>query len=113
MAGRAAVEFVGLRSKMYSLHVNITDTKAKLACKGVKKSFVHHHLTHNMCYHTLFTRQSTEATFAAIRSTNHRLQTLQLQKTCLSAFDDKRFILGDGVSTLAYGHYRIGTLDYK
>ena len=26
--------------------------------------------------------------------------------TCLNAFDDKRYILQDGVGTLSYGHFR-------
>lgn len=110
---RAALEFAGLRSKMYSLFVNKNGDKPKLTAKGVKKSYVRHHVTHDMYFHTLFTQESSEASFASIRSINHRLQTLQHRKTCLSAFDDKRFILSDGVSTSAYGHYLIGTPNYK
>jgi len=36
-----------------------------------------------------------------------RLFTLQVQKRGLSAYDDKRFVLGDNVTTLAYGHHNI------
>ena len=41
------------------------------------------------------------------RSTNHVLQTVEMTKLCLCAFDDKRYILDDGVHTLAYGHYSL------
>ena len=34
-------------------------------------------------------------------------ETVQMTKLCLDAFDDKRYILENGVDTLAYGHYRI------
>ncbi len=33
--------------------------------------------------------------------------TIEQTKVKLSNFDDKRFILNDGYSTLAHGHYRI------
>jgi len=29
---------------------------------------------------------------------------VEIKKRCLNAFDDKRYILEDGVSTPAYGH---------
>ena len=41
----------------------------------------------------------------SIRSDLHKLYTYSIQKFGLSAFDDKRFILGDGIHTLAHGHY--------
>ena len=37
-----------------------------------------------------------------IRSNLHQLGTYKINKTSLSCFDDKRYILDDGVSTLAY-----------
>jgi len=30
--------------------------------------------------------------------------TVEVTKACLNAFDDKRYILSDGMQTLAYGH---------
>jgi len=35
---------------------------------------------------------------------------MEINKSCLSAFDDKRYILDDGVHTLAYGHESIAHL---
>jgi len=34
----------------------------------------------------------------------------EINKSCLSAFDDKRYILNDGVHILAYGHESIARL---
>ena len=44
------------------------------------------------------------ATFRTFKSTNHVLNTVEMTKVCLSAYDDKRYILDDGIKTLAYGH---------
>ena len=42
-----------------------------------------------------------------IGSEKHQLQTIKTNKVSLSSFDDKRFILEDGISTLPHGHYMI------
>ena len=39
-----------------------------------------------------------------IPSKKHRIGTYDVNKLSLSCFDDKRFILDDGVHTLAYFH---------
>ena len=41
-----------------------------------------------------------------IRSDYHNLFTYPTDKIALSAFDDKQWILGDGITTLAHGHYK-------
>ena len=46
----------------------------------------------------------TYATFRLFKSSNDDVRTIEMNKVCLSAFDDKRYILDDGVSTLAYVH---------
>jgi len=42
-----------------------------------------------------------------IRSEKHELYTQQINKVALSAEDDKRIIMEDRISTLAYGHYSL------
>ena len=42
-----------------------------------------------------------------IRSYKHNVFTEEVNKVALSANDDKRYILEDGINTLALGHYRI------
>ena len=100
--GTAPLEFVGLRSKMYSLLVSRKQTK--ITAKGVKKSYVKKHLTHNMFLHTLNNKTCTMAKYMSFRSTNHTIRTIQNFKICLSSYDDKRYIQSDGVNSLAYGH---------
>ena len=42
-----------------------------------------------------------------IRSQNHELKSYELNKVSLSCFDDKRYILNDGIKSYAYGHKSI------
>jgi len=42
-----------------------------------------------------------------IRSQNHQLGSYELNKVSLSCFDDKRYILKDGIQSYAYGHKNI------
>ena len=61
------------------------------------------------CYHLTITRNALEPVkkkMRTIRSDHHNVYTYEMNKIALSAFDDKRWVLEDGVSTLAYGHYK-------
>ena len=101
------LEFVGLRAKMYSLSCG---NKSQKKVKGIKKNYVKKNVRHDSFLRVLKnTKETTEATFRLFRSTNHVLNTLEMTKVCLSAFDDKRYILEDGIHTLAYGHYSIAS----
>jgi len=97
-------EFVGLRAKMYSLDVPTNPKESKIRVKGVKKSYIKRKVRHKQFLNVLKTLKSTTSTFRTFLSTNHVLRTVEINKACLNAFDDKRFILDDGVTTLAYGH---------
>ena len=39
-----------------------------------------------------------------IQAKKHKIGTSEIDKTSLSCFDDKRYVLDDGVNTLAYFH---------
>ena len=73
-----------------------------------KRHYVEKNFRHRDCL-TVLKREkpSTMAQFSTFKSTNHVLNTVQMSKLCLNAFDDKRFILEDGINTLPYGHRRI------
>ena len=46
-----------------------------------------------------------------IQSKKHKVGTYKINKISLSCFDDKRFILNDGIHTLAYFHKRLKKKD--
>ena len=39
-----------------------------------------------------------------IQSKNHKPRTYEINKVLLSVFDNKRFVINDGLHTLAYFH---------
>jgi len=103
----APKEFVGLRAKVYSLDVPDNPKQSKIRVKGVQKSYVKKSVRHNQFLNVLNRQTTTSSRFQLFRSTNHVIQTLEIEKQCLNAFDDKRYVLSDGIHTLAYGHYSI------
>jgi hypothetical protein len=105
-SGNPPIEYIGLRAKMYSLLVE-EDKPAKMTAKGIKRSYVKKHVRHEMYLHTLRTKTVTHAKFRLFRSRAQIIQTVEVNKICLNARDDKRYILDDGVCTLAYGHFKI------
>ncbi|XP_053379108.1 uncharacterized protein LOC123541547 [Mercenaria mercenaria] len=99
-AGIPIVEFVGLRSKMYSyLLENEVNIKK---CKGIKKLVVKKTIVHKNYKDTLFNSTQSNHTFKVIRSDKHNLSSYVINKTSLSCYDDKRYILDNGIDTLAY-----------
>lgn len=107
LAGEQAVSFVGLRPKMYSLLT--ADNISKSTAKGVPRNFAKKHLRHELYLRTLKNKTITHATCRQFRSKAHKLHTIEMTKIALSAFDNKRYILDDGVSSIPYGHYEIGS----
>ena len=104
----APKEFVGLRAKMYSLWTPREEKKSFKKAKGIQKNYVKKKVRHHQYLDVLRNvKKKTTAKFNMFRSTNHVLQTIEMTKLCLCAFDDKRYILDDGVHTLAYGHYSL------
>ena len=99
------IEFVGLRSKMYSYMKD--DQKGEKTAKGIKKIVIKKDITHKNYKETLFNNKQMHHTMKAIRSNNHQLRSYELNKVSLSCFDDKRYIHNNGVSSYAYGHYKI------
>ena len=105
--GKQIEEFIGLRAKLYSYKMAGEDHKK---CKGVKKNVVNKTITHDDYKDCLFTKREQLRKMNVIRSYHHDIYTEEVNKVALSADDDKRVIMEDGISTLAYGHY---SLNYK
>jgi hypothetical protein len=96
-------EFVGLKSKMYSVKCK---EHGECKAKGVKNNVVKG-FTHDMYVDVIKNEKTTKAVMRGINSYDHVLYTVSSEKCALSAFDNKRYILEDGAETLAYGHYEI------
>ena len=102
--GAQIEEFVGLRSNLYSFKVKEEEKKK---CKGVKKNVVAKSITQKDYKDCLFNDKDHLRTMNVIRSHGHEIYTEEVNKVALSAADDKRVVLEDGISTLAYGHYKL------
>ena len=90
-------EFVGLKSKMYSL-ISI-DNKEVNKAKGVNKK-----LKPKECFDVLFDKKLVRHNMKRIQRKSHGTGTYDVYKISLSSFDDKRYVLNDGINTLAYFH---------
>ena len=114
-AGNIITEAVFLKSKMYSYmvenkrvfdknknlkFVDVNDKKAK----GVQKYVVKKEIVHQNYLDCLFNKDIMKHKMNTIRSDYHNISSYQINKTSLSCYDDKRYILDDGINTLAYGH---------
>ena len=93
--GKIIGEFVGLKSKMYSMK-NIDGKESNTAKRvNIATEF-------NEFKDTLFNKKILRHNTRRIQGTNHKMGTYQINKLSLSCFDDKRFVLNNGIYTLAY-----------
>ena len=97
-------EFIGLRSKMYSLQFE--DRKTEKKAKRIAKSAIKKDLKHKHYSDILQSGKKMCSNVKVIRSLKHRVFTIQVNKVSLSAFDDKRFLKKDGIKSFPYSHYK-------
>ena len=95
--GKIVSELAELKSKMYSL-ISV-DIKAVTKAKGVNKK-----LRHKEFVNVLSNKKVIKHNMKRNQGKLHRIGTYDLCKISLSCFDNKRYILDDGVNTLAYFH---------
>ena len=96
-------EFIGLMSKMYS--IKLDDGSEKKTAKGIVSNVIKNHLKHENYKQILETGERMNSSMKMIRSFDHDVYTVNVIKVSLSAYDDKRFIQDDGITSYAYGHY--------
>ena len=119
-------EVIALKPKMYSIlkqklisgstnnsesdrncHVE-TSITAKGITKTAQKRISHEDYRECLNFRNDNTSKgNTITTVRSIRSFEHRIVSLSTRKRGLSAFDDKKFIIDDGIGTLSYGSYKI------
>ena len=91
------IEFIGLRSKKYS--ILDANNNEKSTSKG-HSAFIEF----QEFYNTLFKKKILRHTMRGIKSKNHNLGNYETNKRSLSRFDDKQYILKNGINTLTYRH---------
>ena len=82
---------------MYSMK-NI-DGKESNTAKGVKIV-----TDFNKFKDTLFNKKTIRHKMKRTQGKKHKIGTYEINKISLSVFDDKRFVLNDGIHMLAYSH---------
>jgi hypothetical protein len=106
--GIPIVEFVGLRSKMYS--TLLENEKEKKTGKGIKKSALKKYISHQdykRCLFGNFEDQRQLISFNNFRTFDHQISMYRYTKVGLSASNDKQYLLNDGITSYSYGHYNI------
>ena len=92
--GKVNDEFVGLKSKMHSMkHVDGKENKTE---KGINKNVIEN-IMHGKYIDILFNKKMVRHIMKRIQSKLHKIGTCNVSKIC---FDDKRYILDDGINTL-------------
>ena len=99
-ADDAAIRFVGLRSKMYSLE--LLSEKSKQTAKGIPQRISRKRKIDEY-EDVLVSKVARHEEFQAIQSKADSISTNTVHKISLALFDDKRIISLDGVSSVPYG----------
>ena len=97
LGGVIVNEFVALKSKMYSI-IKI-HAKEYNTAKGISIA-----TEFDKFKDVLFNEKIIRHKMKRIQSKKHKLGTYEIDKISLSCFDDKRYVLDDGIRTLAYFH---------
>ena len=101
MGGKPIKEFVGLRSKVYSVDCGAKSTSAlKGVMKAAQKRITQEHFKQSLLHTTLL-----HEPMHRIGQSCHRVKTIHTSKVALCPYDDKRYLVRKG--SYAYGHCKI------
>jgi len=103
--GKIMKEFFGLRSKLYAHKVFENEKETKKA-KGIK-NIIQKEISFEDFKTCLLTENPIYKKQSIFKSNLHDIFTTEQNKKALSAHDDKRFILDNGINILAWGHHQI------
>ena len=103
--GVIIVEFVGLKSKLYSMKK--IDGKESNTANGVSIA-----TEFDGFKVALSNKKIIRHKMKRIQSKKHKLGTYEIDKISLSYFDDKRYVLDDGIRTLTH-FYKDSVTSYK
>ena len=110
--GNILLEFIGLRAKAYAFKKLISYPKADdggkvievKKLKGIQKCVVKMSIHFEHYKSCLFEKLTHLATTTSLRSRMHQLRTMRVRKVAMTPYDDKRYLLDDGITSLPYGH---------
>jgi hypothetical protein len=107
LGGKLSVtEFVGLRSKCYSLNMKEKETLKKVekkVCKGLGRVAIDKRLKFKHYKNCLFKYNDKRFDFATIRSTKQNVRTVRINKRAISHFESKRWLFDCGIHSEPYG----------
>jgi hypothetical protein len=115
LGGQSISRFICLRAKTYCYEKN---GKSVMKCKGVPGESVEAETMIPLgmadFHRALHGAATVRTTAYAIRSRDHAVHTVALQRDALSGYDDKRWICNDRIHTHAHGHCAItvGTVQH-
>ena len=90
-------QFIELKSNMYSIKKIDGSESSTAKAVNIATEF-------NEFKDVLFNKKIIRHKMKRIQAKKHEIGTYEIDKIFLSCFDDKRFVLNDGVHTLAYFH---------
>ncbi len=96
---------VGIRAKIYGRELELDQGgyEYKVVEKGVPQRKKHENT--QFFEDILFNETQNFVEFNRIGSRKLDVYTIHQKRVALSNFDDERYILDDGITTLAHGHY--------
>lgn len=107
-SGVVIKEFIGLRAKMYA--IKSANNKILKKGKGVKKSVLNRKISFADYKKSITENCTITERQNQMKSSMHKVYNITTnEKKVLDPFDDKRFIVPNSHSTLAWGHYKINT----
>ena len=96
---------------MYSLKCGTSEKKTG---KGIQRAYLKQNIKHDDYRRCLLSGKKVDqqqlASFHTIRSRQHKLGSYEINKVGLCCFDNKRYLMDDGITSYSYGHHRIGSL---
>jgi hypothetical protein len=102
MNGKIIREVICLKSKQYSILLDDEYNLKKI--KGLSKSVTKKHITHDDFKTVLLEDRIMHHEMPVLRSQDHQMYVENMNKKSMTPFDDKRYILEDGIRTVAFGH---------
>ena len=84
-----------------------SDEKGGKTANGIKKNVIKNNIKNKDYKNVLLNNEQLHHKMKTIRSQKHQLGSYEINKVSLSCFDDKHHIHDNGISSYAYGHYKI------